>query len=88
MDLKWDEVKELMAVVFFPRNEIKKLDVEFWDLAQDSGQNLAYTNRFHELSLLVPHLVTLSTRAIVNYIGGLPMQIQDTLKTHFRLDGG
>ncbi|KAI3712441.1 hypothetical protein L1987_70997 [Smallanthus sonchifolius] len=58
MALPWDEVKRLMTEEFCPRNEVKKLEAEFWDLAQDSGESLAYTTRFHELSLLVPHMVT------------------------------
>ncbi|KAI3774060.1 hypothetical protein L1987_48603 [Smallanthus sonchifolius] len=58
MALPWDEVKMLMTEEFCPRNEMKKLEAEFWDLAQDSGKNLAYTTRFHELSLLVPHMVS------------------------------
>ena len=46
-----------MTEEFCPRNEVKKLEVEFWDLKQDSGENLAYNNRFHELCYLVPHMV-------------------------------
>ncbi|KAI3717827.1 hypothetical protein L1987_69690 [Smallanthus sonchifolius] len=68
-----------MTDEFCPRNEIKKLEAEFWDLKQDSGESLAYTTRFHELSLLVPHMVTPLSRAIEKYINGLPMQIQDTV---------
>lgn len=79
MALSWDEVKNLMTREFCPRNETKKLEAEFWDLKQDSGENLAYTTRFHELSLLVPHLVTPLSRSIEKYIGGLPMPIQDTV---------
>ncbi|KAI3821421.1 hypothetical protein L1987_08989 [Smallanthus sonchifolius] len=79
MALPWDEVKRLMTEEFCPRNEVKKLEAEFWDLAQDSGENLAYTTRFHELSLLVPHMVTPLSRCIEKYIGGLPRQIQDTV---------
>ncbi|KAI3805598.1 hypothetical protein L1987_28123 [Smallanthus sonchifolius] len=56
MALPWDEVKRLMTEEFCPQNEVKKLEAEFWDLAQDSGENLANTTRFHELSLLVPHM--------------------------------
>ncbi|KAI3784091.1 hypothetical protein L1987_43183 [Smallanthus sonchifolius] len=78
MALLWDEVKRLMTEEFCPRNEVKKLEAEFWDLAQDSGENLAYTTRLHELSLLVPHMVTPLSRCIEKYIGGLPRQIQDT----------
>ncbi|KAI3815477.1 hypothetical protein L1987_15146 [Smallanthus sonchifolius] len=79
MALPWDEVKRLMTEEFCPRNEVKKLEAEFWDLAQDSGESLAYTTRFHELSLLVPHMVTPFSRCIEKYIGGLPRQIQDTV---------
>ncbi|KAI3725002.1 hypothetical protein L1987_64773 [Smallanthus sonchifolius] len=79
MALPWDEVKRLMTEEFCPRNEMKKLEAEFWDLAQDSGESLAYTTRFHELSLLVPHMVTPLARGIEKYIGGLPMKIQDTV---------
>ncbi|KAI3694693.1 hypothetical protein L1987_77662 [Smallanthus sonchifolius] len=79
MALPWDEFKRLMTKEFCPRNEMKKLEAEFWDLTQDSGESLAYTTRFHELRLLVPHMVTPLTRGIKKYIGGLPMKIQDTV---------
>ena len=79
MSLTWDEFKQIMTNEFCPRNEMRKLEAEFWDLKQESGENLNYTNRFHELSLLVPHLVTPLSRAIEKYIGGLPMPIQDTV---------
>ncbi|KAI3799826.1 hypothetical protein L1987_35130 [Smallanthus sonchifolius] len=77
--LPWADVKALMTDEFCPRNEVKKLEAEFWDLKQDSGESLAYTTRFHELSLLVPHMVTPLSRAIEKYTNGLPMQIQDTV---------
>ncbi|KAI3819384.1 hypothetical protein L1987_13215 [Smallanthus sonchifolius] len=68
-----------MTEEFCPRNEVKKLEAKFWNLAQDSGENLAYTTRLHELNLLVPHMVTPLSRCIEKYIGGLPRQIQDTV---------
>ncbi|KAI3743372.1 hypothetical protein L1987_61079 [Smallanthus sonchifolius] len=79
MALSWDELKRTMTEEFCPRNEMKKLEAEFWDLAQDSGESLAYITRFHEFSLLVPHMVTSLSRCIEKYIGGLPKQIQDTV---------
>ncbi|KAI3821000.1 hypothetical protein L1987_08556 [Smallanthus sonchifolius] len=79
MALPWDDVKRLMTEDFCPQNEMKKLEAEFWDLTQNSGENLVYTTRFHELSLLVPHMVTPLSRGIEKYIGGLPMIIQDTV---------
>ncbi|KAD2047931.1 hypothetical protein E3N88_41948 [Mikania micrantha] len=78
-NLTWDQLKERMTHEFCPRSEVKKLEFEFWDLKQDSGENLIYNNRFHELSMLCPHMVTPLERAIEKYIGGLPMQIQDSV---------
>ncbi|KAI3808260.1 hypothetical protein L1987_24209 [Smallanthus sonchifolius] len=75
--LSCDHLKKAMTDEFCPRNEMRKLETEFWDLAQDSGDNLAYTTRFQELGLLVPHMITPLAREIEKYIGGLPMQIQD-----------
>lgn len=62
--LTWAALKETMTREFCPRNEVKKLESEFWELKQEGGENLTYTTRFHELSLLVPHLVTPLPRAI------------------------
>ncbi|GJS83113.1 hypothetical protein Tco_0749654 [Tanacetum coccineum] len=37
--------------------------------------HVAYTDRFHELARLVPHLVTLESRMIERYVYGLALQI-------------
>src|ERR1043165_2090579 len=79
LSLSWAEVKELMIAKFCPRNEIRKLEDEFRELKQDSGENLAYNTRYHELSILVPHMVTPVSRAIEKYIEGLPDLIQDVV---------
>ncbi|KAI3812412.1 hypothetical protein L1987_17120 [Smallanthus sonchifolius] len=47
MSLSWDEMRRLMTDEFCPRNEMRKLEAEFWDLTQDSGENLAYTTQIH-----------------------------------------
>jgi hypothetical protein len=73
MALSWTEVKDLITCEFYLRYEVKKLKFESWELKKESGENLAYTNRFHEPSLLVPHLVTPLSQAIEKYIDGLPM---------------
>ncbi|KAI3808084.1 hypothetical protein L1987_24026 [Smallanthus sonchifolius] len=77
--LSRDDLKKSMTDELCPRNEMRKLETEFWDLAQDIGDNLAYITRFQELSLLVPHMITPFAREIEKYIGGLPMQIQDAV---------
>ncbi|GJU35078.1 hypothetical protein Tco_1183432 [Tanacetum coccineum] len=39
-------------------NEMEKLENEFWNHKMVGANHTAYTNRFHELAKLVPHLVT------------------------------
>ncbi|KAL8256011.1 hypothetical protein R6Q59_031078 [Mikania micrantha] len=50
--LTWTEVKNLMTTEFCPRSEMRKLETEFWELKQDSGENVIYNTRFHGYSLL------------------------------------
>jgi hypothetical protein len=75
--LAWADLKTLMLAEFCPRNEVKKLESEFWELKQESGNNAEYTTRFHELSLLVPRMVNPVSVAIEKYIDGLPPKIRD-----------
>ncbi|XP_076900828.1 uncharacterized protein LOC143555080 [Bidens hawaiensis] len=79
MAMPWDELKELMTKKFCSPSELMNLEAEFWNLKQESGEHAAYTFRFNELSMPVPHLVTSTSRAIDKYIRGLPRQIQDSV---------
>nr|GEU30814.1 putative reverse transcriptase domain-containing protein [Tanacetum cinerariifolium] len=45
-------------------HEMQKLETELWNHAMVGAGHAAYTNRFHELARLVPHLVTLERRKI------------------------
>jgi hypothetical protein len=47
--MPWTEFKELMLKKFCPRNEIQKLEQEFWKLEM-SGLAQEYTTRFQEVS--------------------------------------
>ncbi|GJZ16803.1 hypothetical protein Tco_0552926 [Tanacetum coccineum] len=49
---------------FCPSHEIKKLETELWNYAMFGAGYAAYTDRFHELVRLVPHLVTPKSRKI------------------------
>ncbi|GKF40298.1 hypothetical protein Tco_0120359, partial [Tanacetum coccineum] len=44
------------------------------------ANHVAYTDRFHELAKLVPHLVTLESSHIKRYINGLAAQICGMLR--------
>jgi hypothetical protein len=76
-ELEWIEFKSLMLDEFCPDNEIAKLEEEFNGLKQLGGDHNTYTNRFHELSLLVPHQVTPEFRSVRKYIKGLPIEVKN-----------
>ncbi|GJW93344.1 putative reverse transcriptase domain-containing protein [Tanacetum coccineum] len=56
-------------------HEMQKLESEWWNHAMLGAGHVAYTDRFHELARLVPHLVTLESRMIERYVYGLASQI-------------
>ncbi|GJS10933.1 putative reverse transcriptase domain-containing protein [Tanacetum coccineum] len=55
---------------FCPSNEMQKLETELWNHAMVGAGHAAYTDRFHELARLVPHLVTPEGKRIERYIAG------------------
>ncbi|GKC71854.1 putative reverse transcriptase domain-containing protein [Tanacetum coccineum] len=57
-------------------HEMQKLESELWNHAMVGAGHAAYTDRFHELVRLVPHLVTLESRMIKRYVYGLDPQIR------------
>ena len=75
-ETSWDELKRMMTDEYCPRNEIQMLEEEFWHLAVEGTNIAAYTNRFHELSILCPTMVTPEYKRIERYIWGLPLSIQ------------
>ncbi|GJX78634.1 putative reverse transcriptase domain-containing protein, partial [Tanacetum coccineum] len=42
---------------FCPSHEMQKLETELWNHAMVGADQAAYTDRFHELAMLVPHLI-------------------------------
>ncbi|GKE48551.1 hypothetical protein Tco_1479809, partial [Tanacetum coccineum] len=56
-------------------HEIQKLESELWNHAMVEAGHAAYTDRFHKLARLVPHLVTPKSRMIKRYVYGLAPQI-------------
>ncbi|GKD36289.1 hypothetical protein Tco_1251798, partial [Tanacetum coccineum] len=57
-------------------HEMQKLESELWNHAMVRAGHVAYTDRFHELARLVPHLVTPESRMIERYMYGLAPQIR------------
>nr|GFB34151.1 putative reverse transcriptase domain-containing protein [Tanacetum cinerariifolium] len=55
---------------------MQKMETEFWCHTMVEVGHATYTDRFHELSRLVPHLVTPENKRIESYIYGLTPQIR------------
>ncbi|GJX91115.1 putative reverse transcriptase domain-containing protein [Tanacetum coccineum] len=61
---------------FCPSHEMQKLETELWNYVMVEAGYATYTDRFHELARLVPHLVTPESRKIERYVYGLAPQIR------------
>ncbi|GJW54446.1 putative reverse transcriptase domain-containing protein, partial [Tanacetum coccineum] len=62
--MSWEDFKTLTREEFFLINEMQKLEIEFWNHAMVGAGHAAYTDWFHKLSRLVPHLVTPENKRI------------------------
>ncbi|GKA02922.1 putative reverse transcriptase domain-containing protein [Tanacetum coccineum] len=78
--MTWEEFKALLVEEFCPSNEMEKLETEFWNHAMVGANHAAYTDRFHELAKLVPHLVTPESKHVERYTHGLVPQIHGMLQ--------
>ncbi|GKC26118.1 putative reverse transcriptase domain-containing protein, partial [Tanacetum coccineum] len=56
--IPWEDFKTLTKEEFYPSNEMQKLENKLWNYAMVGAGHAAYTDRFHQLARLVPHLVT------------------------------
>ncbi|GKA30092.1 putative reverse transcriptase domain-containing protein [Tanacetum coccineum] len=75
VSMSWNDFKFMIIQEFCPSHEMQKLESELWNHAMVRAGQAAYTDRFHELARLVPHLVTPNSRMIKRYVYGLAPQI-------------
>ncbi|GJY20021.1 putative reverse transcriptase domain-containing protein, partial [Tanacetum coccineum] len=68
VSMSWNDFKFMMIEEFCPTHEMQKLETELWNHAMVGAVHVAYTDRYHELARLVPHLVTPESRKIERYI--------------------
>ncbi|KAJ0513979.1 putative nucleotidyltransferase, Ribonuclease H [Helianthus annuus] len=73
--LTWTELKELMRKKYCSRAEIQRLETEFWHLKMEGSKIAEYVQRFHDLSHVVPYMVTPEFKRIERFIWGLAPQI-------------
>ncbi|XP_076889920.1 uncharacterized protein LOC143540832 [Bidens hawaiensis] len=73
-NLTWNELKELLKE-YCPRNELQKIEYEFWTQKMEGADNGTYTSRFNALARLAPRLVTPEFIRIERYLWGLVPEI-------------
>ncbi|GJR05539.1 hypothetical protein Tco_0528523 [Tanacetum coccineum] len=62
------------------RGEIKKLEVEMWNLKVKGTDVVSYNQRFQELALMCARMFPEESDKIKKYIGGLPDMIHRSVK--------
>nr|GEV09970.1 hypothetical protein [Tanacetum cinerariifolium] len=65
---------------YYPQVEIKKLEIELWNLKVKENNVLAYTEHFQELTLICTKFIADETEKIDKYISGLPGNIYGSVK--------
>ncbi|GJV54043.1 putative reverse transcriptase domain-containing protein [Tanacetum coccineum] len=73
--MPWKTLMKMMTDKYCPRNEIKKLEMEIWDLKVKGTDLTSYTQRFQELALLCGRMFPEESDKIEKYVGGLPDMI-------------
>ncbi|GJT37303.1 putative reverse transcriptase domain-containing protein, partial [Tanacetum coccineum] len=74
--LSWRELLKLMTEVYYPRNEIQKMETELWNLSMKNNDMATYTQRFQELTMMCTKMVPEEEDWVEKFIGGLPDSIQ------------
>nr|GFA32790.1 putative reverse transcriptase domain-containing protein [Tanacetum cinerariifolium] len=70
--MTWKTLMKMMTKKYCPRNEIRKLKMELWDLKVKGTDLASYTQRYQELALLCGRMFFEEADKIEKYVGGLP----------------
>nr|GEV11797.1 putative reverse transcriptase domain-containing protein [Tanacetum cinerariifolium] len=79
--MTWEVLKKKMTDKYCPQGELKKLEIELWNLKVKGNDVPTYINRFQELTLLCTKFVANENEKIDKYISGLPDSIYENVKS-------
>ncbi|GKC34091.1 reverse transcriptase domain-containing protein [Tanacetum coccineum] len=77
--MTWAELKKKMTDKYCPRGEMKKLEVELWNLKVKGTDVIGYNQQFQELALLCVRMFPEESDKIERYVGGLPDMIHGSV---------
>ncbi|GJU10176.1 putative reverse transcriptase domain-containing protein, partial [Tanacetum coccineum] len=71
---------------YCPRNEVKQMENELWNLKVKGTNLTTYNQRFQELILLCPEMAPNTDRLLERYIEGLPLNIKGNVTSSKLVD--
>nr|GEY85508.1 putative reverse transcriptase domain-containing protein [Tanacetum cinerariifolium] len=74
--MPWKTLRQIMTPKYCPRGEVKKLEVELWNLKVKGTDITGYTLCFQELALLCERMFPEESDEIERYVGEIPEMIQ------------
>nr|GEU59092.1 putative reverse transcriptase domain-containing protein [Tanacetum cinerariifolium] len=77
--MTWIELKKKMADKYCLRNEMKKIETEFWNLEVQGIDVMRYNQCFQELALVCVRTCLEESDRVERYIGGLPDSIHGSV---------
>ncbi|GJW12810.1 putative reverse transcriptase domain-containing protein [Tanacetum coccineum] len=80
--MDWKTLKKMMTDKYCPRGEIKKLEVELWNLKVKGTDVASYTLRFQELALMCGRMFHEESEEVEKYVGGLPDMIRGNVMSY------
>ncbi|GJU21329.1 reverse transcriptase domain-containing protein [Tanacetum coccineum] len=80
--MDWKALKKMMTVKYCPRGEIKKLEIELWNLKVKGTDVASYTLRFQELALMCGRMFHEESDEVEKYVGGLPDMIRGNVMSY------
>nr|GEU44567.1 reverse transcriptase domain-containing protein [Tanacetum cinerariifolium] len=80
--MPWKTLRQMMTAKYCRRGEVKKLEVELWNLKVKGTDITSYTLRFQELALLCGRMFLEESGEIERYVGGLPEMLRGNVMSY------
>ncbi|GJW07847.1 putative reverse transcriptase domain-containing protein [Tanacetum coccineum] len=79
--MTWEVLKKIIMDKYCPQGEIKKLEIELWNLKVKGNDVPTYTECFQVLTMICTKFVVNETEKVDKYISGLPDKIYGNVKS-------
>ncbi|GKC19343.1 putative reverse transcriptase domain-containing protein, partial [Tanacetum coccineum] len=80
--MDWKTLKKMMTVKYCLRGEIKKLEIELWNLKVKGTDITSYTLHFQELTLMCGRMFPEESDEVEKYVGELPDIIRGNVMSY------